>query len=86
VIAPLLSRHEVLGALTVARTDADRPFTEDDLPPIEDLVRGLALQVDNARLGQQTRHIAERGPHQGPGQRQAEQLEMPQVLSAVVAG
>ncbi|MFE1409158.1 PP2C family protein-serine/threonine phosphatase [Streptomyces sp. NPDC058770] len=60
VIAPLRARREVLGALTVARTDADRPFTEDDLPPIEDLVRGLALQVDNARLYQQTRHIAER--------------------------
>jgi serine phosphatase RsbU (regulator of sigma subunit) len=60
VIAPLRSRREVLGALTVARTDADHPFTEDDLPSIEDLVRGLALQVDNARLYQQTRHIAER--------------------------
>ncbi|WP_445529845.1 PP2C family protein-serine/threonine phosphatase [Streptomyces cyslabdanicus] len=60
VVTPLRARREVLGALTVARTDPDHPFTEEDLPLIEDLVRGLAVQVDNARLYQQTRRIAER--------------------------
>ncbi|MFF9125551.1 PP2C family protein-serine/threonine phosphatase [Streptomyces sp. NPDC014889] len=60
VITPLRARREVLGALTVARTDPHHPFTEADLPLVEDLVRGLAVQVDNARLYQQTQRIAER--------------------------
>ncbi|MER8161283.1 GAF domain-containing SpoIIE family protein phosphatase [Streptomyces sp. NPDC094472] len=60
IITPLRARREVLGALTVARTDADHPFTKNDLPFIEALVRSLALQVDNARLHQQTQRIAER--------------------------
>lgn len=60
VITPLRARREVLGTLTVARTDPDHPFTESDLPLIEDLVRGLAVQVDNARLYRQTQRIAER--------------------------
>ncbi|MFB7459109.1 PP2C family protein-serine/threonine phosphatase [Streptomyces sp. NPDC056188] len=60
VITPLRARREVLGALTVARTDPHHPFTDADLPLIEDLVRGLAVQVDNARLYQQTQRIAER--------------------------
>ncbi|MEV5749753.1 SpoIIE family protein phosphatase [Actinoallomurus sp. NPDC052308] len=60
IIAPLRARREVLGALTVVRTDAEHPFTEADLPLISDLVRGIALGVDNARLYQETRHTAER--------------------------
>ncbi|GAA0370794.1 SpoIIE family protein phosphatase [Actinoallomurus spadix] len=60
IIAPLRVRREVLGALTVVRTGAGHPFTEEDLPLMSDLVRGIALGVDSARLYQQTRHTAER--------------------------
>ncbi|MDT9684389.1 SpoIIE family protein phosphatase [Streptomyces sp. TRM76323] len=60
VVAPLRARQEIIGALTVARTDRARPFTEEDLPLVDDLVRALALGVDNARLYQETRNIAER--------------------------
>ncbi|MER7547273.1 GAF domain-containing SpoIIE family protein phosphatase [Spirillospora sp. NPDC127506] len=60
IIVPLRARREILGSLTVARTDPDRPFTQHDVGLLEDLVRGLALQVDNTRLHQQTRHVAER--------------------------
>ncbi|MFE7647939.1 SpoIIE family protein phosphatase [Streptomyces phaeoluteigriseus] len=60
VVAPLRARGEVIGALTVARGGAERPFTEDDLPLIDDLARALALGADNARLYQETRNIAER--------------------------
>ncbi|MEU4893385.1 GAF domain-containing SpoIIE family protein phosphatase [Streptomyces sp. NPDC044780] len=60
VVTPLRARREVLGAMTVARTDPAHPFTEDDFPLIENLVRSLALQVDNARLHEQTQRIAER--------------------------
>ncbi|MEV6408170.1 SpoIIE family protein phosphatase [Streptomyces bobili] len=60
VVAPLPARREIIGALTVARGGAERPFTEDDLPLIDDLARTLGLGVDNARLYQETRNIAER--------------------------
>jgi hypothetical protein len=60
VVAPLRARREVIGALTVARGGSQRPFTEQDLPLVDDLARGLALGTDNARLYQETRNIAER--------------------------
>ncbi len=60
VVAPLRTRGAVFGALTLVRTGRNRPFTEDSLPLIGDLVRSLALGVEHARLYQETRHIAER--------------------------
>ncbi|MFF7857909.1 SpoIIE family protein phosphatase [Streptomyces sp. NPDC007904] len=60
VVAPLRARREVIGVLTVARGGPASPFSEEDLPLVDDLVRGLALGVDNARLHQRTRNIAER--------------------------
>ncbi|MFH8349156.1 SpoIIE family protein phosphatase [Streptomyces sp. NPDC018045] len=60
VIAPLRTRGAVFGALTLLRTGAERPFTEESLPLIGDLVRSLSLGVEHARLYQETRHIAER--------------------------
>ncbi|MCZ9337928.1 GAF domain-containing protein, partial [Streptomyces sp. TRM76130] len=63
VVAPLRARREIFGSLTVTRTAGRRPFTEDDLSLVGDLVRSLALGVDNARLYQQTRNIAQRLQH-----------------------
>ncbi|MFG3333988.1 SpoIIE family protein phosphatase [Streptomyces tendae] len=60
VVAPLRARGEIFGALTLARASRGRPFTEEDLTLVDDLVHGLALGVDNARLYQDTRSIAER--------------------------
>ncbi|AQS65873.1 SpoIIE family protein phosphatase [Streptomyces pactum] len=60
VVAPLRARREIFGALTLARAPGGRPFTEEDLALVDDLVHGLALGVDNARLYQDTRSIAER--------------------------
>ncbi|AEW98477.1 regulatory protein (plasmid) [Streptantibioticus cattleyicolor NRRL 8057 = DSM 46488] len=60
VIAPLRARREVLGALIVVRTREEDPFTEEDLPLVSDLVRGISLGVDNARLYQSTQRTAER--------------------------
>lgn len=60
IIAPLRVRREILGALTIARTGGEHPFTEEDLPLITDLVRSIALGADNIRLYQETRNIAER--------------------------
>ncbi|MBB5934883.1 SpoIIE family protein phosphatase [Streptomyces zagrosensis] len=63
IIAPLRARREIFGALTVARMGADRPFTADELSLVDDVVRTLALGVDNARLYQDTRNVAERLQH-----------------------
>ncbi|MFD3731313.1 SpoIIE family protein phosphatase [Streptomyces sp. NPDC058632] len=60
VVAPLRSPRKVIGALTIARKGRGRPFTEEDLPLVDELVRAIALRVDNARLHQETRTIAER--------------------------
>lgn len=40
----------MLGALIVVRTDHDDPFTEQDALLVADLVKGISLSVDNARL------------------------------------
>jgi PAS domain S-box-containing protein len=59
VVAPLRARQETLGVLTVVRGSGRPPFTEDDLPLVTDLGRAIALGVDNIRLYQETRNIAE---------------------------
>lgn len=63
VVAPLRARQEIMGAVTVARTGGAEPFTGEDLPLVDDLVRNLALGVDNVRLYQTTQDIAERLQH-----------------------
>lgn len=59
IVAPLRARRDVHGAVTLARTDPDRPFTEADLAFADDLAHGVAVAVDNARLYDETRGIAE---------------------------
>ncbi|MGW2955776.1 SpoIIE family protein phosphatase [Streptomyces eurythermus] len=58
-IVPLRSAREVLGALTLGRADQSGEFTTADLPLIEDIARRAALAVDNARLYQRQRKVAE---------------------------
>ncbi|MGW1596813.1 SpoIIE family protein phosphatase [Streptomyces sp. NPDC002343] len=60
IMAPLRAHREVLGALIVVRTGHDNPFTEKDALLVADLVKGISLSVDNARLHQHTRTAAER--------------------------
>jgi serine phosphatase RsbU (regulator of sigma subunit) len=60
IVAPLRARRQVLGAVTVTRTDARQPLTEADLPLVEDLAHRVAMAVDNARLHDATQRIAER--------------------------
>ncbi|MFC4061680.1 PP2C family protein-serine/threonine phosphatase [Planomonospora corallina] len=60
IIAPLRVRRQVLGALTVVRTDPARPLTVEDQAVVEDLAHRVALAVDNGRLYRAAQHIAER--------------------------
>jgi PAS domain S-box-containing protein len=47
---PLASRGRVIGALTLVRRDAARPYAADDVALAEELARRAALALDNARL------------------------------------
>ncbi|MFI6565054.1 SpoIIE family protein phosphatase [Streptomyces sp. NPDC050534] len=58
-IAPIRSTREVLGALTAGRSENTVPFAPADLPLIEDIARRAGLALDNARLYQRQRKVAE---------------------------
>ncbi|WP_394814168.1 SpoIIE family protein phosphatase [Streptomyces dubilierae] len=58
-IVPIRSTREVLGALTLGRADKEGDYTDADLPLIEDIARRAALALDNARLYQRQRKVAE---------------------------
>ncbi|MCI3277964.1 SpoIIE family protein phosphatase [Streptomyces cylindrosporus] len=58
-IAPIRSTRAVLGALTLGRAENPVPFTPAELPLIEDIARRAGLALDNARLYQRQRKVAE---------------------------
>ncbi|WP_413470918.1 SpoIIE family protein phosphatase [Streptomyces peucetius] len=59
VVVPLSTRRQVFGALTVGRT-GDRPScTEAELLVLADIGRRAGLVLDNARLFDRQRHVAE---------------------------
>ncbi|MFF5158272.1 SpoIIE family protein phosphatase [Streptomyces sp. NPDC000348] len=58
-IAPIRSPRSVLGALTLGRTETSAAFAPADLPLIEDITRRAGLALDNARLYQRQRKVAE---------------------------
>ena len=59
VIAPIRGLRDVLGALTLGRARRHDAFTPADLPLLEDLTRRAGLALDNARLYQRQRKVAE---------------------------
>ncbi|MEU9440505.1 SpoIIE family protein phosphatase [Streptomyces sp. NPDC048304] len=59
VVAPLRAQRDVFGALTMVRVRDDQPFTKEDVQLIAELVRSIALGVDNARLHQYAHSNAE---------------------------
>lgn len=56
IIVPLLARGQVLGAITLVRTQGSA-FTENDLATAEQLGRRAGLSVDNVRLYTESRRI-----------------------------
>ncbi|MCK2212346.1 SpoIIE family protein phosphatase [Actinomadura sp. ATCC 31491] len=58
-IAPIRGVREVLGALTLGRAGQPWPFTSDDLLLVEDIARRAGLALDNARLYERQRRVAE---------------------------
>ncbi|MGV9566734.1 SpoIIE family protein phosphatase [Streptomyces sp. NPDC003480] len=58
-IAPIRGLREVLGALTLGRSERPEAFTLADLALLEDITRRAGLALDNARLYQRQRKVAE---------------------------
>ncbi len=58
-IAPIRGLREVLGALTLGRSERADKFTAADLSLLEDITRRAGLALDNARLYQRQRKVAE---------------------------
>jgi serine phosphatase RsbU (regulator of sigma subunit) len=59
IVASIRGPRDVLGALTIGRSDQPAPFTVDDLPLLEDITRRAGVALENARLYQQQRRVAE---------------------------
>ncbi|MGW0412934.1 SpoIIE family protein phosphatase [Streptomyces collinus] len=59
VVVPLRSLHDVLGALTLGRADQPERFTAADIALLEDIARRASLALENARLYQRQRKVAE---------------------------
>ncbi len=59
VIAPIRGVRDVLGALTLGRAERPDPMTPADLSLLEDVSRRTGLALDNARLYQRQRKVAE---------------------------
>src|SRR5262245_8943864 len=50
MIVPMIARRQVIGALTMARAGARRPFDDGILDLARDVARRAAIAIDNARL------------------------------------
>ncbi|MFL5832222.1 MAG: SpoIIE family protein phosphatase [Solirubrobacteraceae bacterium] len=58
IVVPLVARRRALGTLSLLRMEGSPPYSQDDLVLAEELARRAALAIDNARLFEETRHIA----------------------------
>ncbi|PRX68971.1 serine phosphatase RsbU (regulator of sigma subunit) [Nonomuraea fuscirosea] len=58
-IAPIRGVREVVGAVTLGRSERAEPFTTDDMLLTEDIARRAGLALDNARLYERQRRVAE---------------------------
>ncbi|TXL88292.1 SpoIIE family protein phosphatase [Streptomyces sp. IB2014 016-6] len=58
-IAPIRGVRDVLGALTLGRSKGREPLTGADLSLLDDLTRRTGVALDNARLYQRQRKVAE---------------------------
>lgn len=59
IMVPLRSLHDVMGALTLGRADQPDRFTGTDTALLEDIARRASLALENARLYQHQRQVAE---------------------------
>jgi serine phosphatase RsbU (regulator of sigma subunit) len=59
VVVPLLVRGRSLGALTLVQAESGRRFDQTEIAFVQQLGSSAALALDNARLYEQRRHVAD---------------------------
>jgi PAS domain S-box-containing protein len=59
IIVPLITRNQILGAITLVWSDSDRRYDAADLAFVEELARRAATAVDHARLYRESQVRAE---------------------------
>ncbi|MGW0607945.1 SpoIIE family protein phosphatase [Streptomyces sp. NPDC002640] len=59
VIAPIRGLRDVIGALTLGRSERPEPYVPAHLPLLEDITRRAGLALDNARLYEQQRAVGQ---------------------------
>lgn len=50
IVAPMMSRGEPIGVLTLVRGGRSRPFDDEELALVQEMTRRASLAIDNARL------------------------------------
>ncbi|WP_034271618.1 PP2C family protein-serine/threonine phosphatase [Actinospica robiniae] len=60
IVAPLRTRHEVLGAIVLGRFRSHPSFGDPELALVQDLAHRVGLALDNARLYAGSENISER--------------------------
>lgn len=63
IVAPIRGPRETLGALTLGRAERSARFTNDDLALLDDITRRAGIALENARLFQRQRRVAETMQH-----------------------
>jgi PAS domain S-box-containing protein len=59
VAVPMVARLRARGAILLARSAGERPFTQEDVDLAEDLARRAGMAMDNVRLYQQEHTVAD---------------------------
>jgi len=60
IVVPLISRHKILGALTLATSESGRRFDQQDLAFVEELARRAGTAIDNSLLYSDAEEAAKR--------------------------
>lgn len=60
IVAPLMLRGEVIGALGLQEPEGGREWTEEDITLVESVAEQLTLAIENARLLEETQRRAQR--------------------------
>jgi len=74
---PLLKGSQVIGVIGVARTEENRPFSEDEIAPLKQFAQLASIALDNAQLYEAAQQeLAERARAEAALRQARDELEM----------
>jgi PAS domain S-box-containing protein len=74
---PLLKGSQVIGVIGVARTEENRPFSEDEVAPLKQFAQLASIALDNAQLYEAAQQeLAERSRAEAALRQARDELEM----------